>query len=71
MALQVADYFGLDKSLITKVNGSTFTQPARRPARTGFVIDKARRELGYRPHTFAQGIAAVAAQCPAQRIGNL
>ena len=62
MALQVADYFALDKSLITRVDSTAFTQPARRPARTGFVIDKARRELGYRPHTFAEGIAAVAAQ---------
>ncbi len=66
MALQIADYFALDKSLITKVDGSTFTQPARRPARTGFVIDKARQELGYRPHTFAEGIAAVAAQSVGQ-----
>ncbi len=62
MALQVAAYFGLDESLITKVDASTFAQPARRPARTGFVIAKARRELGYRPHTFAEGIAIVAAQ---------
>jgi dTDP-4-dehydrorhamnose reductase len=63
MALQVADYFGLDKSLITKVDASSFAQPARRPARTGFFIAKARRELGYHPHTFAEGIALVGAQC--------
>ncbi|MDB5234469.1 MAG: NAD(P)-dependent oxidoreductase [Hymenobacter sp.] len=62
MALRVADHFGLDKSLIEKVDASTFTQPARRPARTGFIIDKARRDLGYLPHTFAEGIALVAAQ---------
>lgn len=62
MALRVADYFGLDKSLIEKADASTFSQPARRPARTGFVIDKARQELGYRPHSFEEGIAIVAAQ---------
>ena len=65
MALRVADYFGLDQSLIEKVDGSTFSQPARRPARTGFFIDKARRELGYRPHTFAEGIGLVGAQSEA------
>ena len=65
MALRVADYFGLDKTLIERVNASTFSQPARRPARTGFLIDKARRELGYRPHTFAEGIALVATQSDA------
>jgi len=65
MALRVADYFGLDKSLIEKVNADTFSQPARRPARTGFVIAKARRELGYCPHTFAEGIGLVGAQSEA------
>jgi dTDP-4-dehydrorhamnose reductase len=62
MALRVAGHFGLDQGLIEKVNASTFSQPARRPARTGFVIDKARRDLGYAPHTFAEGIGIVGAQ---------
>ena len=62
MALQVADYFALDKSLIVKADGSTFTQPAKRPPRTGFIITKAQRELGYKPHTFQEGIALLARQ---------
>ncbi|WP_035557438.1 SDR family oxidoreductase [Hymenobacter sp. IS2118] len=62
MALRVADYFGLDKTLIEKVTADTFSQPARRPARTGFYIDKARQELGYQPHTFAEGIALIGTQ---------
>jgi dTDP-4-dehydrorhamnose reductase len=57
MALQVADFFGLDKSLITKVDASSFTQPAKRPLRTGFIISKAQRDLGFQPHSFEQGIA--------------
>ncbi|ALD20165.1 SDR family oxidoreductase [Hymenobacter sp. DG25A] len=62
MALRVADYFQLDKSLIQKVDASMFSQPARRPLRTGFIITKARQELGYRPHTFEEGIALLAQQ---------
>lgn len=62
MALRVANYFALDKSLIERVDASTFSQPARRPARTGLLIGKAQRELGYRPRTFEEGIALVAAQ---------
>ncbi|TPG67224.1 SDR family oxidoreductase [Hymenobacter nivis] len=62
MALRVADYFGLDASLIERVDASTFSQPARRPARTGLLIGKAQRELGYRPRPFEAGIALVAAQ---------
>jgi dTDP-4-dehydrorhamnose reductase len=62
MAMQVADYFTLDKSLIVKADGSTFTQPAKRPPRTGFIITKAQRDLGYKPHTFQEGIALLARQ---------
>ncbi|UOQ53185.1 SDR family oxidoreductase [Hymenobacter cellulosivorans] len=62
MALQVADYFHLDKSLITRVDASTFSQPAKRPLRTGFIITKAQRDLGYVPHTFQEGIALLARQ---------
>jgi dTDP-4-dehydrorhamnose reductase len=67
MALRVAAYFGLDSTLIERVDSSTFSQPARRPARTGFVIAKARRELGYSPTSFAEGMALVAAQSDAAR----
>ncbi|OJY79902.1 MAG: NAD(P)-dependent oxidoreductase [Sphingobacteriales bacterium 40-81] len=56
MAVQVADYFGLDKSLMEKVTADTFTQPARRPLKTGFIIDKAEKELGYKPVSFKEGI---------------
>ncbi|MGF7216968.1 dTDP-4-dehydrorhamnose reductase [Spirosoma lacussanchae] len=62
MAIRTADYFGLDKSLITQADASTFTQVARRPPRTGFIIDKARTELGYAPHSFEEGIATLASQ---------
>ncbi|MGV3558477.1 SDR family oxidoreductase [Larkinella arboricola] len=62
MAIKTADYFQLDKSLITQADSSTFTQPARRPPRTGFVLDKPRRVLGYEPKSFEEGIAVLAAQ---------
>lgn len=63
MAVQTAQYFNLDTKLLEKVNASTFTQPAKRPARTGFVIDKA-KELGFKPHTFAEGLEIVAKEIP-------
>lgn len=56
MAVQVADYFGLDKSLMEKVDAAIFTQPAKRPLKTGFIIDKAEKELGYTPVSFKEGI---------------
>lgn len=62
MAMMTADYFHLDKSLIAEADSSTFSQPAKRPARTGFVLDKSRTVLGYEPHSFTEGIALLAAQ---------
>ena len=62
MAIATADYFSLDKSLINETDGSKFSQPARRPPKTGFNINKARKELGYKPHSFAEGIKVVAEQ---------
>ncbi|HEX5024774.1 MAG TPA: SDR family oxidoreductase [Agriterribacter sp.] len=56
MAIQVADYFGLDKSLMEKVDASVFSQPAQRPLKTGFIIEKAENDLGYRPLSFMEGI---------------
>lgn len=56
MAVQVADYFGLDKSLMEKVTADTFTQPAQRPLKTGFIITKAEKELDYHPISFKEGI---------------
>jgi dTDP-4-dehydrorhamnose reductase len=62
MALQTADYFKLDASLITRADSSTFTQPARRPLKTGLIIDKASSVLTYQPHSFSEGISIVAGQ---------
>ncbi len=62
MALEAAAYFGLDDSLITPVDASTFTQPGKRPPKTGFIIDKAVDTLGYTPVSFKEGIAFLASQ---------
>ena len=62
MAIMTADYFNLDKSLIIEVDGTKFTQPAKRPAKTGFILDKPIEVLGYNPKSFQEGIAFVAEQ---------
>lgn len=62
MAIKTANYFSLDKSLINKTDSSKFKQPAKRPAKTGFIIRKAVEHLGYKPHTFEEGIALLAKQ---------
>ncbi len=56
MAMSVVDYLKLDTTLITKVDASVFTQAATRPLRTPLLIDKAIRELNYRPVSFDAGM---------------
>jgi dTDP-4-dehydrorhamnose reductase len=59
LACRIADMIGKEKSLITPVDGETFTEPAKRPLRTGFIIDKAVRQLGYVPHSLNDGLKKV------------
>jgi dTDP-4-dehydrorhamnose reductase len=56
MACEVADHLGLNKSLIKKVTAADFSQPAKRPPKTGFIIDKAKKELGFQPMSFKEGL---------------
>jgi dTDP-4-dehydrorhamnose reductase len=66
IAIATADFFELNKSLIQQTDSTKFTQPAKRPPKTGFIIDKAKRELGYKPHAFIEGLAILSKQIKAQ-----
>lgn len=66
LAHQVADVWKLDKGLIKQADSSTFTQPAMRPPKTGFIIDKAKNQLGYNPHTLVEGLELVKEQLLSQ-----
>lgn len=59
---RVGAFFGLDASAVRAVKSDALGQPAKRPPRTGFIIEKARRELGYAPRGFEEGLAVVKAQ---------
>ena len=56
MACIAANYLGLNQKLIKKVVASEFVQPAKRPLRTGFIIDKAKKILQFEPVSFEEGL---------------
>lgn len=56
MAIKTAEHLHLDGSKLKKVTAASFSQPAKRPLKTGFIIDKARNELGYEPISFEEGL---------------
>lgn len=62
IAIQTAEFFNLDKSLIHATDSTKFKQAAARPLKTGFVIDKAKAVLNYSPHSFTDGIALMQTQ---------
>ena len=59
---RVGAFFQLDTSVMTPVKSDSLGQPAKRPPHTGFVLDKARRELGYAPRGFEEGLAVLKQQ---------
>lgn len=56
---QVASFWKLDSSLIQPIDSATLNQKAQRPGRTGFHLEKAITQLGYRPKTFWEGLQLV------------
>lgn len=67
MVNKIADFWHLDKSLINPAKTSDIKQPAERPLRTGFILDKAMNDLGYNPHSFTEGLAVVDQQMKAAK----
>lgn len=56
LVLRVADFWKLDKSLIKRAKSTDIKQPALRPPITGFILNKAKVNLGYEPHSFEEGL---------------
>ncbi|KAA3644451.1 MAG: SDR family NAD(P)-dependent oxidoreductase [Bacteroidetes bacterium] len=67
---RVATYYNLDDSYIHEISSKSLNQAAKRPPRTGFILDKARTILGYEPHSFEEGIAILEAQLKAVEKAN-
>jgi len=59
IALQTAASCGLDAALIEKTDANRFSQPAKRPPKTGFDISKARNVLGYVPTPFKDALREI------------
>jgi len=57
LVARVADFWKLDKSLINEVSAETLNQTAKRPKKTGFILDKSMTDLKYNPHSFEEGLA--------------
>src|ERR1035437_5075366 len=55
--LRIADYFNLDKSLITPIRTDELKQPAKRPLHSGLITIKAESELEFKPHSINETLS--------------
>lgn len=56
---QVADFWSLDKSLISPILTKDLNQKAQRPLHTNLSIDKAKNDLGYSPISFIDSLSII------------
>lgn len=62
LVYKVGEFFNLDTSIIKPIRSATLNQAAKRPPKTGFIIDKAIMELGYQPKSFTEGLKILGRQ---------
>lgn len=65
LVYRVASFWKLDKTLLNLSTSEGIKQPAKRPPITGFILTKAITELGYKPHSFEEGLALIDEQLKA------
>ena len=62
LAYTIADFYKLDKDLITEVPSEELEEIGTRPLKSGLLINKAAAELDYRPHIIKEGLKIVTKQ---------
>lgn len=56
---RIAEYFNLNKNLITPIITEELNQSARRPLKSGLWTLKAETELGYKPHSISESLSVI------------
>ena len=56
---RIAKHYGNRTENLNKISTATLSQTAGRPPRTGFILDKSRKELGYNPHSFEECLTII------------
>ena len=68
MVVSVAEFFNLNTKMIERSHSSKLNQLAKRPIKTGFVLDKAINDLNYRPHSFLESLEIIKNQLTNKQI---
>lgn len=64
---RVARYFELDENLVKPISSLSLNQKAARPPKTHLLLDKAKKELDYKPSSFEEGLSILDVQLYARQ----
>ena len=64
---KVAKYYQLDENLVKPISSSSLDQKAARPPKTHLLLDKAKKDLGYKPSSFEEGLSILDVQIYARQ----
>ncbi|MEE2700414.1 MAG: SDR family oxidoreductase [Bacteroidota bacterium] len=56
---RIAKYYSNTTENLNKISTATLNQKARRPRKTGFILDKSKAVLGYNPHSFEECLTII------------
>jgi len=56
---RIAKHYGNTTENLNRISTATLNQTAGRPPRTGFILDKSRKVLGYNPHSFEECLTII------------
>ena len=56
---QIAKHYNYSTENMNRISTATLNQTAGRPPKTGFILDKANKELGYHPHSFNECLTII------------
>ena len=59
MVERIAKYYNFSTNQLNRITTATLNQKAIRPLKTGFIIDKSIKELGYNPHSFEESLKII------------
>ncbi len=57
LVIRIGKFYGLSTDMIQPISSATLSQKAKRPPKTGFIIDKAKASLGYNPISIEESLA--------------
>ena len=55
----IAKHYGKSTENLNRISTATLNQKAKRPPKTGFILEKSAAELGYKPHSFEECLAII------------